>query len=749
MVSTDAFHSAAARPVRPALAVLPIFAASLFLSALLLFAMQPMFTKMVLPLLGGSPSVWSVAMVFFQTVLLAGYLYAHLLVTRVGLRHGALVHIALLVLTVLALPFAIPQWASEPPAQGQPIWLLGLFAAAIGLPFFAVAGNGPLLQAWFARSGHPDARDPYFLYGASNLGSLAALLLYPLVAEPLLTLWEQRSAWTGGFILLAALIIGCAIAVPLSGRRGAVEAAKPEAGPAPTFATRATWVGLSFVPSALLVAVTSHLSTDVAAAPLLWVVPLALFLLTFILAFTDRPRVSPARMLKAQPWFIGVVACLPALGSGSILVSAILIMIGLFLSAMVAHQELYKARPQSGRLTEFYLWISFGGVLGGVFTGLLAPVIFSRVLEYPILVVVTLLCRPDLREMPVRRWLPLAAALVVAALAGAVLLDGPQTGPVASKAFVVLLLVMMAVVMFSGSRPGLLLGGTAALTILVTACSGAGETVRSFFGVHRLMETADGQFRLLAHGTTIHGAQRIRTKDGAPYEGPVVPATYYYKGGSIAQAIDSARAAHGGTLSKVAAVGLGTGSLACSRQPGEDWRFFEIDPAVVRIAKDPARFRFLSDCAPKAPIILGDARLTLAKAQDRFDLIVLDAFSSDAIPVHLLTREAIQSYRDKLAPGGVLLFHISNRHMDLRPFVARTAADLGLVSFAQITPFQPNLEDDMFARSMVIVVVEKPADVGPVAKDDTWSRVEPDPSIRAWTDDYSNILDAIWRKLRS
>jgi hypothetical protein len=750
MVSTDAALSAGGGSGRRVLAVLPVFVASLFLSALLLFAIQPMFTKMVLPLLGGSPSVWSVAMVFFQTVLLGGYIYAHLVVTKLGLRTGAVLHVLLLAGTILTLPFAVPAWALDPPAEGQSLWLLGLFAASVGLPFFAVAGNGPLLQAWFARSGHAQARDPYFLYGASNLGSLAALLLYPALAEPLLTLGEQRALWSAGFALLAGSIMLCALAVPFASGAGASAMEAADAGPASSWKDRAVWIGLSFVPSALLVAVTSHLSTDVAAVPLLWVMPLALFLLTFILAFAERPLVAPWLMLKIQPWLIGSLAYIAALGTKSILLTTAFVLTGLFVSAMVAHSELYKTRPRSGRLTEFYLWMSLGGVLGGVFTGLLAPAIFSRVAEYPILLALTLLCRPAFRAASLRTWLPTAILIGGSGVGLAALLGGTPEGGFMTIAVMILLVLLMATVMLSGQRCGLMIGSAVALLSLswVTTGGTAGtQTTRSFFGVHRVQETADGQFRLLAHGTTIHGAQRIRTKEGAPYLGPPIPATYYFRGGSIAQAIDAARSVKG-KLAHVAAVGLGTGSLACHRMPGEDWRFYEIDPEVVRIAKDPAQFRFLSDCAPAAAITLGDARLTLARETERFDLIVLDAFSSDAIPVHLLTKEALEIYRRKLTPDGLVVYHLSNRHMNLIPFVARTAAELALMSYSQLTPATPALEDDFFSRSMVLVVGAKAADFGPVTDDAAWTRMEPDPAIRAWTDDYSNVLAAIWSELR-
>ncbi|WP_367273930.1 spermidine synthase [Bosea sp. (in: a-proteobacteria)] len=612
-------------------ATLPVYVATIFVSAFLLFGIQPMFAKMVLPKLGGSPGVWSVAMVFFQAVLLAGYGYAHLLVSRFALRRAALIHLGLMIAVLaISLPIHIAAGFERPPQEGEVLWLIGLFTASVGLPFFAVAANGPLLQAWFARTGHSHAADPYFLYAASNAGSFLALIAYPFLVEPLLPLALQASGWAWGFALLLAGIAGCAGLAIGAGRADA--AAPVEAAPAApvTNAQRFGWVALAFVPSGLLVAVTAHISTDVAAVPLLWVMPLALFLLTFVIVFQRRPILPHRWMLHLQIALMFAlllaVAAKFRIGWGY----SLALHLGLFfVTAMVAHGELVKRRPDASRLTEFYLWMSFGGVLGGLFCGLLAPMLFNTVIEYPMLMVAGLLCRPGIGAIGER-----------------------------------LRVLKLGLIATAGCMMAFLLANDWRRT----------DSVRSFFGIHRILEAEDGRFRSLAHGTTVHGVQRLRNDDGSPVTGRPEPLSYYFTGGGIADGIEALRRARGGVLGKVASVGVGTGSLACQTRPGEHWTFYEIDTRVVSIATDPAQFSFISQCAPDAPFVIGDARLTLADAAaGSLDLIVVDAFSSDAIPVHLLTREAMGLYLSRLAPGGALLFHISNRNMDLAPVVAATA----------------------------------------------------------------------------
>ena len=736
----------------PAL-ILPVFAVALFLSATLMFAIQPMFARMVLPVLGGSPGVWSVAMVFFQGTLLAGYLYAHLLARHLPVRTAALVHLLVLGLALASLPVAIAAGWGDPPADGAALWLIGLFAASLGLPFFALAGNGPLLQAWFSRSGHRQAADPYFLYGASNLGSFCGLLLYPLALEPMLRLGQQSALWTLGFGLLAGAV-ACASLLALRAGAGDEAVAAPRPAPPLRASRKLAFAGYAFVPSALLVAVTAQLSTDVAAAPFLWVLPLALFLLTFVLAFRDRPLPGHGLMLAMQPFAVAAAILVAAAGVQCNMFVAIgVILAAYFVCAMVAHGELYRRRPAASQLTEFYLWMSAGGVCGGIFCALIAPNVFSTVLEYPILLVAALLCRPSFTQKPLNTWLLEAAGLTAVA---AVIAMAVQSGLVhvdAGMAFArfLVIAVLCVVIAFSAGDAARLAGMAAAATILMLAVqpgSGKVHAVRSFFGVHKVVDSEDGRVRLLYHGTTVHGGQRLTRNDGTPVAGKPEMLTYYFEGGGFNQAISATRAALGGKLADVAVVGLGSGTLACNAAAGENWRFFEIDPQIVRLAKDPARFRFLTDCAPDAAIVLGDARLTLAKDAHQYDLIVLDAFSSDAIPVHLLTKEAINTYLSKLKRGGAIVMNISNRHMDLGEVVARAAADMGLAALIRRDPEAADFDQTFHARATIAVIAREASQLAGLAAMPGWAPRAADPDVRAWTDDYANIVQAIWRKLR-
>ncbi|MDB5602122.1 MAG: hypothetical protein JWN71_4166 [Xanthobacteraceae bacterium] len=723
-----------------------LYAATLFCSALLLFAVQPMFTKLVLPKLGGSPSVWSVAMVAFQGFLFVGYVYAHGLARALPPRRAALVHLGFLALVAWTLPLGLAAGFTAPPSDGVTLWLIGLFAASIGLPFIALSASAPLLQNWFVATGHAQARNPYVLYAASNLGSFCALLAYPFVIEPFLTLQQQIALWSAGFSALVVLIAVAAVFAS----RGAEVTASSSAGASPGFAQRLSWVTLTAIPAGLSIAVTSYITTDLAAAPFLWIVPLALYLLTFVAVFRDRPWVSHAWALRLVPYVVAPLAVSLLGGAKAHWLAGMLLNLTVFvLIALACHGEAYRRRPDAGRLTEFFLWTSFGGVLGGVFAGLVAPHLFNNIYEYPILIVAALLAMPGMFNADARTsagiwlreavpvllvaaalvWLPLAKQLpmqiVLVAIAAAILLQTKR--PVRHVALVVLAFV------FTGF-------GQARLMPV--------ETVRSFFGVHQVVESADGRHRLLYHGTTIHGAELIRDAAGNPVTGRPEPLTYYYPGSPLSDAVMATRVAHGGRLGAVAAVGLGTGSLACYKGNDEHWTFFEIDPEVIRIARDPARFRFLSECAPGLPIITGDARLTLAASAPRYDLVVLDAFSSDAIPVHLLTREAFAGYLSRLAPNGVIAVHVSNQHMELASVVAKVGASEGLVAYFKRDPGADSFVEDLRAKSEVVVLARSAADLGDLPAREGWQRLTPSPDIAAWTDDYANVLAAIWRKKR-
>ena len=730
-------------------AALPLYAAALFLSALLLFSVQPMFTKMVLPFLGGSPAVWSIAMVFFQGVLLLGYLYAHLITRFLPLHLAAGLHACVLIIAFALMPIALAQGFGRPPADGAALWLIGLFAASVGVPFFAVSGNGPLLQAWFARSGHRQAADPYFLYGASNLGSFAALLLYPLLIEPWLTVAQQSQAWMIGFAALALFIGACAFIVWES--------------PAPRFASaagassmreRLTWIALAFVPSALLVATTAHLSTDVASAPFLWVIPLALFLLTFVLIFRDKPVISDKVMLRLQPLSVVLLVLLLMLTWRVHYALAIIITIGaFFVATMVCHAALYRRRPESGRLTEFYVFMSLGGVLGGAFAALAAPQLFVTVVEYPLMMLAALLARPGMFERPANGWLRDAGLVLGIGFAAAApgLLFGANIPDSQGLTFVLAIAVLCGLMLWQSAHPARLaaLAG-AALLLTHVYQPGMGPTTyaRSFFGVHKTVDLADGAVRILFHGTTIHGAEKLRDAAGAPItSGRPEQLTYFYNGGPFSQGIEAVRARNGGVFNRVGLVGLGVGALACYGLPGEHWSFYEIDPVVVRIATDPSKFRTMDSCAKGAPIHLGDARLTLADETEKFDLIIIDAFTSDVVPVHLLTKEAFALYVSKLSPHGAIALNITNRNIELTTVVAGSAAENGLAMFDKRDLNAPDFETTFKARAEVAVVARAAEDVsGTLTTAAGWRRVEQDKSVRVWTDDYSNIVSAIWRR---
>lgn len=737
------------------LVALPLFALAIFVSAFLLFSVQPLFTKMVLPVLGGTPAVWSVAMVFFQGVLLAGYGYAHLLNRHLDPLRAILVHLAMMVFVfAVALPIALAPGWGRPPAEGEAFWLIGLFAASVGLPFFALAGNGPLLQAWFARTGHRDSADPYFLYGASNLGSFLALLSYPFVIEPLLPLKTQSAVWATGFVVLGGLIAVTAVILGRTIRAPSVAASAVRAEAPVAWSERLTWIGQAAVPSGLLVALTAHLSTDVAAVPLLWVLPLALFLLTFVLAFRDGGSGLHRLMVAAQPlMLVGVIFALVAGANIPWPLAAALHVGFFFVATMVCHGELYRRRPVTTHLTEFYVMLSVGGVIGGVFASLAAPALFNSILEYPILVVAAVLCRPGMGEALARLgWSRLVAAVaILAGLVGIQAVAGVTAKSLPVIAYIALMAGIAGIILIGRRQPAAMLAGALVFFAASQAPvmpAGTLARERSFFAVHEVQETPDGRGRLLVHGITVHGAERIRHADGRLIDGRPEPASYYHRGGPFGDAIGALRATRQGRPLRVAAIGLGIGSLACYSEPGDAWTFLEIDPVVVRMARDTRLFQSLTRCAPEAPVVIGDGRLTLGDQAGRFDLIVVDAFSSDAIPVHLLTREAFAGYLGKLAPDGAILVHISNRNMDLSPVVAASAAAHGLTGGVRHGVAEGGTREAMTAPAIVAMVARDARHLGAVAGSPAWPPLAVPAGFQTWTDDYSNIIDPIMRRLR-
>src|SRR4249920_984990 len=737
--------------------VLVVYTAAIFVSALLLFSVQPLFTKMVLPRLGGSPAVWSVAMVFFQSLLLAGYAYAHYLMRLRNRVIPVVAHLALLAIALATLPLSIATGWGEPPTSGYALWLLGLFAVSIGLPFFALAANNPLLQAWFVRTGHPNGPDPYFLYASSNIGSFLALLSYPVLLEPMFTLRTQNLTWTAGYGLLIVLIAACGALLLRSPASAALlNMPEDDAKAPPPWILRARWIFLAAVPSGLLIAVTAHISTDVAAAPLLWVLPLSLYLLTWVLVFQSRPLLPHKWMLLAQPLAIaGVVVLLAVGGEQNLLLTLGGHQLCFFVIAMACHGELARTRPAAEYLTGFYVALSFGGMVGGLFAGLIAPFTFSWIAEYPILLALAALCRPAGDER-LPRWSawywPFLAVLAVALIAPTWSTGKLFTWLDTNRVWMIGAVGVLAALLALGlnaNRWKIFATVVVALVLLRAYPSDDGrvETVRSFFGVHKILVTPNGQYHVLMHGTTIHGAEKFKNDDGTPVTGQPEPITYYHKDGGIGQAITAIRERKGAPL-RVAVIGLGSGTLTCAASPGEDWKFFEIDQTMVDTARDPKYFTYIQVCEPNLQPVIGDARLTFAREPDGiYDLIIVDAYSSDAIPIHLATEEAMEIYKAKLAPQGAVVMHVSNRHLELESVVVGIADANDLKSW--VYSEDSGRDDEYIFSTSVVVSARDEADVGKLASSDQWTMTEAEDNQRVWTDDYSNVLGAVWRRLRN
>ena len=734
-----------------------LFSITVLTSAALLFMMQPMFAKMALPLLGGTPAVWNTCMVFFQAVLLVGYGYAHATPAALGLRQQAALHLVLLLTALFVLPVAIPEGWSPTAQQSPFMWLLVLLLVALGLPFLVVSTTAPLVQKWFAGTDHPLARDPYFLYAASNVGSLAALLAYPTLIEPNLRLADQSRLWTLGYVLLTGLLVGCAAVV---WRSRASTVTDPTVEPAAAVTTwagqkeriaalrRARWVLLAFVPSSLMLGVTTYLTTDVAPMPLLWVVPLAIYLLTFVLAFGRRARVSHQRLNRLLPILVLPLTMTMSFGAvGPLWILALLHLLAFFVISMVCHGELARSRPSADRLTEFFLWVAVGGVLGGTFNALLAPIVFSRPIEYPlVLVAACLLRRPHLTG----RTKPAAWEFAVPVAVGAVTLGLfwlVRAIPIVGLPGLLLIGGVPAFLCFALRHRtlafGLGLGALMLTTTLLTKDTGYRTLYRerSFFGVWQVRVYPTDKFVVLVNGTTEHGRQS--REPGRAQE----PLSYFHRSGPIGQAFSAIPASRSGA--PVAVIGLGTGSLACHGRAGQEFTFYEIDPAVLRIASNPRYFTFLEACPPAIRVVLGDARRSLATAPDRhYGLIILDAFSSDAIPSHLLTREALRLYLDKLADPGLLAFHISNRHLDLEPTVGNLAHDARLLALGQreAGTSKEDAGPAGKAPSHWVVLARRQEDFGALRDDGRWRALPPRPDRRLWTDDFSSMLEVIrWR----
>lgn len=858
-------------------AAAPIFALALFSSAGLIFVLQPLFARMVTPLLGGTPAVWNASMAFFQAALLLGYLYAHLLVRVKDLRLQAGIHIGVLALAWLVLPVQVTDALGPPSSENPAFWLLGVLALSVGAPFAAASATAPLLQAWFARTGRPDAGDPYYLYAASNLGSFAGLLAYPILIEPFLGAQAQSQAWSSGYVLVAALIIfAAAAAISANGQAPVREAST---SPPPSVRLRLYWLAAAAVPSALVIGVTQHIATDVASAPMLWVIPLALYLVTFVIAFMKGgEKIEPATLAVHPIALALMVMSYHASGNWALSIGGILG--GFFFSALICHHALARTRPDASRLTEFYLHVSLGGVLGGAFAAFVAPVIFNNIYEFPLAMAAACLFRPRTQTDVPRLanaaagsalmglliplimlrpgfapLAPLDAAIAVGALGSAALLIGAGWGGVGKptlyryvflgvaalhaaiviyiafnlpqmffvvgegesavrrvaqpwgvllllSSFVALSMCVHSTVRKSDGKefvgdfaiglgiPGIVLLMISVFTagrlvpdhlivIAIAACGvaavvnrgrplmlaaiviGAFSIIfideyrgariitqeRTFFGVMRTREFTRSEgappLRVLMHGTTIHGAQLV----GDDYSR--LPLTYYHPQTALGEAIVSGVTAHEHT--RLALIGLGAGSTACLMRDDDELTIYEIDPAVVRLAMAPnGDFTYVPQCQPDARVVVGDARLRIAEDPDgAFDVIVVDAFSSDAIPAHLLTREALALYLSKTSQRGIVVLHLSNRNLALVSEAARVARDLNVPTLHRLSDRIDTPEVSYFGglgASVMIIAHTPDVLTSLVLPSNDWT-VFPAPEGRGWSDDYINMPRALWEGL--
>jgi SAM-dependent methyltransferase len=859
-------------------AVPQLFAFTLFVSALLLFMVQPMVGKLLLPYLGGSAAVWNTCMVFFQAVLLGGYIYAHTTSARLGVRRQIGVHYGVLLAPIVAMLLSAVAFGSPVAVvraltpQGDTVPILGVLlvlTVAIGVPFFVVSTSAPLLQKWFTATGHPSARDPYFLYAASNIGSFLSLLAYPFVIEPVLTLKMQTWVWLIGYVALAGLIAYCGrqvLATPetLPKKVARAQAAAAVAAPTTpvTWPQRLHWLALAAVPSSLMLGVTTYMTTDIASIPMLWIIPLAIYLLTFVIAFARIPEWVHTLMVMIAPVLMLLLLFLFISG----VKPRFNVLLGLHIAtftavALVMHGELARTRPAAENLTEFYLIMSAGGVIGGLFNALLAPLIFTGVTEYVLAVVVGCLLVPPTEQVEHNRrtriwdgFFPLLIGVLAYVLHYLLYgWNGQAESNDIQKAYIeglrsvvrsinhifvkeggdpIVYLRNISTVVTYGipamlcyifiARPirfGLCVAALVVASWLYEDNSRTLYQGRSFFGVLRVDTDGsfkeleygklvdpdddksgrrgridhDGTFHKLVHGTTLHGKQRRWPTDpvagvnalragillqslatSTPFEAAAaasaqwelldypshVPLTYYHRSGPIGRVLSPL----GERVQDAAFIGLGTGTLAAYARPGMNVTFYEIDQHVIELASNPKYFTFLEKCHVKPTFKVGDARVMLEAAPaNSLDFIAVDAFSSDSIPIHLLTKEALQLYFDKLRPDGVVCLHISNRYLNLERVVGALVRDLKYAARVW-----DDTDDEVYGKTASTWVVlaknnntlqfimdatQKPVlehssngsykynGDGTIATTSVWRPLRAKPSAQVWTDDYSNVID--------
>lgn len=735
--------------------------AGVFLSAGLVFLIQPLFARLLLPEFGGSPSVWNTCTVFFQTTLLLGYCYTWLSTSWLSSRNQIVLHIILLLLTLFQLPIGLQRFDAISPGELPAVRLLMVLAVSIGGPYFAVSTTTPLLQHWFSVSRHRLANDPYFFYSISNGGSILGLLAYPFVIERLFDLDSQELVWSAGYGTLVGVTVLCGW-LTLRGSRK--EAVRFETGSADRPATthdpsleierldgrvtglrRLRWVTLALVPSAMMLAVTTRVTTDVAAVPLLWVLPLVAYLGTFINAFARNPWLKFQRLLPLLFPALMVAAWMSLVNSGSHLRAGVEIAVFL-ISGVVLHGELADDRPSTKYLTEYYFWIALGGSLGGMLVALFAPMLFASYFEFPVVLVLAALTQQECRQIDAGRYSTfmrgfrlLATVLLCGSAMMICFVDVWADALATTSQFVGF--AALGVFFLKGHARGIALSLTLILVppSLIPATNSLARK-RTFFGVHEVTYEEDTEIGLrihkLAHGTTIHGEQIVR-----PAQLSCEPRAYYVRTGPIGEALSLAASDRTGR--RVAIVGLGTGALMAYSELGDQFDFFEIDPGVRDIALDPALFTCLSCGEGEYQVIIGDGRLKLAEVEEAtFDVIVLDAFGSDSIPIHLLTSEAIDLFMSRLKSDGTLIVHISNRHIDLEPVLGRYARERKLPARTCLRAASTVIQQAQGQRPTHAVVISRSRRlISQLEERNGWQLPRSDTAL--WTDSYSSILDVL------
>ena len=732
------------------LSLIVLFAGTLFISASLMFVLQPLFGKLLLPLLGGSPAVWNTCMVFYQSILFLGYLYAHTISTRFDQHRQIQIHAAIILISFLALPVALPE-NTVPPTESNPtFWLLWTLFLAIGLPYFVVSTTAPLVQKWFANVGHHTSHDPYYLYAASNTGSLIALLSYPFLLEPAIGLANQKIYWSIGYLMLCLLVAACAFVLWKTRQNTViVEDNAPEENPL-SLTRKLHWMALAFVPSSLLLGLTNFISTDIASVPLLWIIPLTLYLLSFVIVFSKwNDKIHPV-MVKLQP-----IVLLPFIAYAFINPADLpywaylaLHLLAFFFAVMVCHGELAKDRPHTQYLTTFYLIMSFAGMLGGMFNTFVAPFIFNGIYEYPIMIVAALLLRPGATLSLNKGLLLQIIAPTLLIISGLILYKSVDDLLSYFDVIVISLIALTLITYLLRGWPVAFALLTGAIIFLSLGLHGLSSHTlyqqRTFFGVLAVRESVltDEQnqpekYHELFHGTTKHGAQRLAANLAK------IPLTYYSIPGPMGQLFKEFDNTNQNWT--IGIVGLGAGALACYAKDQQNWTLYEIDPLVVDIAGNPDYFSYLKLCSRNTTMRVGDARLSLEKEPDqKFDLLVMDAFSSDSVPTHLLTEEALALYFKKLKPNGILAFHITNRHLMLKKVLSIHAEHLHLSALIQ--EFKPQQALPLVVATDWVVMAKNPETLAPLSQSliGNWQKMPLYFDMKPWTDDFTNIV-SIWK----